>query len=302
MTITTPKPAGAELPVRFVSAVERQTWLDKPSKQFAKGMQIFFERLPDSGRPVQDALHGTWLGHALHPVLVTVPLGAWTLAAILDFVEAIGRRGYRKGADAAVGVGLAASVGAAASGIVDWQHLTGKTRRIGAAHGVWNVAVAGIYLLSWLLRRSRQRAAGRLLGWLGLAASLGSAYLGGHLVSKQIGVDRTADLKLPRDFVTVLALEDLPDQQLRRADARGIPVLLFRRGGIITAMVERCAHLGGPLSEGKVEGEGVVCPWHGSKFSLEDGRVLNGPSAFPQPCFETRVLNGQIQVRAAQHS
>ena len=302
MTITTPKSARTELPVRFVSAVERQTWLDAPADQFQEGVQGLFERLPDEGRAVQDVLNGTWLGHALHPVLVTVPLGAWTLAAILDFFEATGQRGYRKGADAAVGVGLAASLGAAASGVADWQHLTGKTRRVGAAHGAWNVAVAGIYLLSWLLRRSRQRAAGRLLGWLGLAASLGSAYLGGHLVSKQIGVDRTADLKLPRDFVNAMPLEDLPEGQLRRAEVKGVPVLLFRRGERISALVERCAHLGGPLSEGKVEGEGVVCPWHGSKFSLEDGRVLNGPSAFPQPCFETRVLNGQIQVRAAHRS
>jgi nitrite reductase/ring-hydroxylating ferredoxin subunit/uncharacterized membrane protein len=302
MTLSTSPKPDPELPAQFVAAVERQKWLDEPAQQVQDGMQRFFEKLPDHGRPVQDALHGTWLGHALHPVMVTIPLGAWTLAAIFDFFEASGKRGYRKGADAAVAIGLASAVGAAASGVVDWQHLTGKTRRVGAAHGLWNVAVAGVYLLSLLLRRSRQRAAGRMLGWLGLAASIGSAYLGGHLVSKQVGVDRTADLKLPRDFVSVLAFDELPEGTLKRADAKGVPVLLFRRGDKVSALVERCAHLGGPLSEGTVEGDAVICPWHQSRFSLEDGRVLNGPSAFPQPCFETRVSNGQIQVRASRTS
>jgi nitrite reductase/ring-hydroxylating ferredoxin subunit len=73
--------------------------------------------------------------------------------------------------------------------------------------------------------------------------------------------------------------------------------VLVRRGDRIHALVESCAHLGGPLSEGSVEGGAIRCPWHGSLFALEDGRVLEGPSSFPQPCFEVRVREGQIEVR-----
>jgi nitrite reductase/ring-hydroxylating ferredoxin subunit len=80
----------------------------------------------------------------------------------------------------------------------------------------------------------------------------------------------------------------------------GVPVLLVRRGGEIHALAHTCSHLGGPLSKGKLEGEIVQCPWHGSRFSIKDGSVVDGPATFPQPCFETRVRDGQIEVRSTR--
>jgi len=75
------------------------------------------------------------------------------------------------------------------------------------------------------------------------------------------------------------------------------PILLVRLGKKIHALAETCAHLGGPLSEGKLEGESVICPWHASQFELANGAVVTGPSAFPQPCLDARVRDGQIEVR-----
>jgi nitrite reductase/ring-hydroxylating ferredoxin subunit len=128
-----------------------------------------------------------------------------------------------------------------------------------------------------------------------------SAYLGGHLVfNEQIGVDHTADQRPPQTFVPVLREADLPDNQARRVLAQGMPVLLLRRGERIYAIAETCSHLGGPLAEGEIEGLSVVCPWHGSRFALDSGRVLRGPSTYSQPCFEARIWQGQIEVRAAR--
>ncbi|HXV79151.1 MAG TPA: Rieske 2Fe-2S domain-containing protein, partial [Candidatus Binatia bacterium] len=95
----------------------------------------------------------------------------------------------------------------------------------------------------------------------------------------------------------VLAETQLPENELKRVTANGMPVLLLRRGKQIYAIAETCAHLGGPLSEGKLEDTSVRCPWHGSCFSLEDGRVLEGPSVHAQPVLEVRRHNGQIEVR-----
>jgi nitrite reductase/ring-hydroxylating ferredoxin subunit len=77
-----------------------------------------------------------------------------------------------------------------------------------------------------------------------------------------------------------------------------VAVLLLRRGGEIHAIANTCAHLGGPLCEGKLEGDVVECPWHGSRFSLHDGQVVDGPATQPQPLFETRVREGWVEVRA----
>jgi nitrite reductase/ring-hydroxylating ferredoxin subunit len=54
-------------------------------------------------------------------------------------------------------------------------------------------------------------------------------------------------------------------------------------------MAETCAHVGAPLAEVALIDGSARCPWHGSRYALEDGRVLDGPSAFPSPCFETRL-------------
>jgi nitrite reductase/ring-hydroxylating ferredoxin subunit len=135
---------------------------------------------------------------------------------------------------------------------------------------------------------------------LGLIVSSAAAYLGGHLVYKEkLGVDHTGGYSPPEDFVAVLPEAELPENQLRRVDANGMPVLLVRRGERIYAIAETCAHLGGPLSEGNVEDASVRCPWHGSRYSLEDGRVLEGPSVHAQPVLAVRVRDGQIEVRAS---
>jgi nitrite reductase/ring-hydroxylating ferredoxin subunit len=74
--------------------------------------------------------------------------------------------------------------------------------------------------------------------------------------------------------------------------------MLVRAGGRIHALANTCSHLGGPLCEGTLHEGGVVCPWHGSRFDLETGEVLDGPAVFPAPRFETRVRDGRIELRA----
>jgi nitrite reductase/ring-hydroxylating ferredoxin subunit len=94
----------------------------------------------------------------------------------------------------------------------------------------------------------------------------------------------------------------MPEPQLQeskptRAEHNGVPILLVRKGLRIFAMAETCSHFSGPLSEGKLIGDTIVCPYHDSRFALEDGRVINGPAVHPQPCLEVRISGGQIEVR-----
>src|ERR1700740_478006 len=126
-----------------------------------------------------------------------------------------------------------------------------------------------------------------------------SAYLGGHLVfGEQIGVDHTAtaDNKKPEAFVPVLAESALAPDTPTRVPAEGVAILLVKRNGQIFAITEPCPHLGGPLSEGKLVGDAIQCPWHQSELALADGHVVNGPTTFPARCFEVRVREGKIEV------
>jgi nitrite reductase/ring-hydroxylating ferredoxin subunit len=97
--------------------------------------------------------------------------------------------------------------------------------------------------------------------------------------------------------VAVLGESDLAESTARRVHARGVALVLVRRAGRVYALADECAHLGGPLSEGSLEDVSIRCPWHGSRFALEDGAVLEGPATFTQPCFEVRSRGGQIEVR-----
>jgi nitrite reductase/ring-hydroxylating ferredoxin subunit/uncharacterized membrane protein len=281
-----------------VEVARRQDWLEP----IADRLQPAIAGALDGpiGPNIANILHGTWLGHPLHVVLTDVPLGSWSAAGVFDLLETItGSRALRRGADAAVALGLVGAAGTAITGMADWSKIGGgEPRRIGLAHGLLNATATACYITSLTLRRSHSRRAGRQFAFLGLIVSSVAAYLGGHLVYKEkLGVDHTADHAPPDDFVPVLAEAELPENQLKRVRADGMPVLLVRRGERIYAIAETCAHLGGPLSEGKLENTSVRCPWHGSCFSLEDGRVLQGPSVHAQPALEVRTRDGQIEVR-----
>ncbi len=74
-------------------------------------------------------------------------------------------------------------------------------------------------------------------------------------------------------------------------------MLVVKHGGRIFVMAEKCSHLGGPLAEGEFDGETITCPWHQSKFAIEDGRILVGPATYAQPCFQVRLRDGQVEVK-----
>jgi nitrite reductase/ring-hydroxylating ferredoxin subunit/uncharacterized membrane protein len=284
-----------------INAIAKQDWLEDLSGPLQAAIRNAFR--DDAGQVVKDLLHGVWLGHPLHPVLTDIPVGAWTVAMVLDALEGLsGNKGLAEGADVAVGIGLLGAVGSAVTGVTDWSESEGRGKRIGLMHGLLNAVATGLYATSYAMRKSKRRQSGVALSMLGFAISGMSAYLGGHLVfGEQLGVDHTAtpNATEPQDYTAVMASAALPEGTPARVEVKGVGVLLVRRGEQIFAITETCSHLGGPLSEGKLEGNVIQCPWHGSRFHLEDGTVDRGPATFPARCFDVRVQNGQIEVRAA---
>lgn len=255
------------------------------------------------GSPVaqqlRNFLNGTWLGEPLHVALTDVPIGAWTAAMFFDAISLVGPvRKASWAADTSIAIGLVGAAGAAVTGATDWSDVDPPARRTGLIHATLNISATTLFATSLVLRKKNSRRAGRITAALGYAIASYSAHLGGRMVYEyRVGVDRTAGQPLPENFVPVMADSDLPDNKPTRAVHNNVPVLLVRRGGRLFAMAETCSHFSGPLSEGKLEGDSIVCPWHNSTFALEDGRVLNGPAVHPQPCLEARVRDGKIEVR-----
>ncbi len=278
--------------------ISRQDWLKPVEKTLTLLARATLERPSSFAQKVRNFLHGTWLGHPLHPAITDVPLGAWTAATIFDIYEAsTGDDALAAGADTAVKVGLIGAGCAAVAGFTDWHFTYEKPRRVGALHALINVAATACYLGSWWQRRQGDRRAGLTSGFVGYGLSILGAYLGGHLVfNERIGVNHAPE-ELPTKFTAVMAEKDLTEGKMHKAEVDGVPIFLVRKEDHIFAMAEKCSHLGGPLSEGKFDGETVECPWHYSKFAIEDGRIIAGPAAYRQPCFEVRVRAGKIEVR-----
>jgi nitrite reductase/ring-hydroxylating ferredoxin subunit/uncharacterized membrane protein len=281
-----------------VEVIERQDWLEPVENGLQRTVAAAYESAGPAGRTIRNFLHGVWLGHPLHPALTDVPLGSWSATLVLDMLEASGARDCAKGADVSLKVGLAGAVAAALAGLTDWQATDGAARRLGVTHGLLNLTVTTLYAASLWQRNRRNRETGRLLAYAGFAISSVSAWLGGNLVyGKRIGVNHATGEGLPAEWTPVLDTADLREGEPRRAEVNGAKILLLRRGGEIYAIEEICSHLGGPLAEGKLEGDIIECPWHGSQFCVRDGSVVNGPATRPQPTLETRLREGRIEVR-----
>ena len=278
-----------------LARIENFNGIDTLAKPLAHAVHESLEQV----EPLKTALNGSWLGHPLHPVLTDIPVGAWTAAMVMDAsVATRGDAGYEKATETAIAVGLAGAAGAAITGLTDWSDTDGGSRRLGLVHGLLNLTATSFYVASLLARRRGQQATGRSYSAVGYALMLAGAYLGGSLVFKeQIGVNRAANIELPDAFTRVARFDELVEAQPNAAQFKDTPIVLVRRGNNAFALAARCAHAGGPLAEGTVEGDTIKCPWHGSTYDIATGSVVTGPSAYEQPCLQTRVVDGWVEVR-----
>jgi len=275
----------------------QQSWLDPLAEKLQQGLSTALEQGGPTAQRVKDALNGTWLGHPLHSVLTDLPIGAWSTGLVFDLI------GEERGADLALILGVVAAVPTAAAGLADWHDQNDRPRRFGLVHAILNSAALLCFIGSIIARRVGHRTVGKALSMGGFTLTCASAYIGGELVYSQgAGVDRNAWEPEPEDYQIAARSTDLQEGKLTPGSievaGQKLPLVLLRKGQQILALGGVCAHAGGPLAEGElVDGTCVACPWHGSTFDLQTGEVIHGPSAYPQPAYDAREHNGQIEVR-----
>ncbi len=79
-------------------------------------------------------------------------------------------------------------------------------------------------------------------------------------------------------------------------EAAGQSIAIFNLGGTYHAIENTCPHRGGPLAEGMLAGEEVICPWHGSRFNVKTGAVLMPPARQGVKSFPVRVTGDDVEV------
>lgn len=273
---------------------------DQPALQeLANVVQPAIKRALSSPRSLKNFLHGVWVGHPLHPVLTDLPIGAWTMACVFDALYSLDKReDTARAADICINTGIIGALGAALTGLADWSETHGRPARVGVVHATSNSIALSLYTASFFLRK-RNRGAGMFASLAGYAFATIGAGLGGHLVfGENQGVNHAVAEDLPTEWIRLLPMDELMDGKPHRAKLKERDIVLVRHGGKLYALLDSCAHLGGPLHKGTVDDCSITCPWHASRFSLTDGRVLDGPATSNQPTFETRIVDGYVEVRA----
>ena len=163
------------------------------------------------------------LGHPIHPMLIVFPLGLLATAVVFDIV------GLSKGDSSWFGIsfwmiaaGIIGGLLAAVFGLIDWWAIPSGTRAkaIGLWHGVGNVVVVLLFIVSWLIRRPDPANPGSTafaLSFIAVVLTLVTAWLGGELVDRLgVGVDRGAHLDAPSSLSGRPATEQAQKRDSRR--------------------------------------------------------------------------------------
>jgi nitrite reductase/ring-hydroxylating ferredoxin subunit/uncharacterized membrane protein len=277
-----------------------QRWLDPTGAWIQKLVTAIFSGLGGGGRALKGILNGTWLGHQLHPLITDVPLGAWTVAVLFDLAAIIVRPTHTVEVAAfwIILVGWVAALGAFLTGWTEFADTADRETRYGVAHGLLNTVAIVLYGLSLVIRLTGPQGLAVGLALAGYVVVISAAYLGGELVFN-IGyaINHHAFQSPPTDWAPALPVAQLAEGKLTQAWVQGVNVLLYRHGSTISAISATCSHAGGPLAEGTVLGNAVICPWHASRFDLVTGAVRGSPATINAVRYDVRIQNGRIEVK-----
>jgi 3-phenylpropionate/trans-cinnamate dioxygenase ferredoxin subunit len=105
------------------------------------------------------------------------------------------------------------------------------------------------------------------------------------------------DITVP-EFVFAAKVDEVREGEILAMNIDDTPLALTRVQDRIVAFGDVCTHDDGPLAEGNVDGDCVVCPRHGARFNLFTGRPTF-PAPYPIPIYETRIDGDEILVKLA---
>ena len=98
------------------------------------------------------------------------------------------------------------------------------------------------------------------------------------------------------ELITVAKTSELAPGQAKTVQVQGQTIALFNIGGTYYAIEDTCTHVGGPLSEGTMDGTTVTCPWHGAQFDVTSGKVLSPPAAESVKNYKVSVQGDEIKL------
>lgn len=96
--------------------------------------------------------------------------------------------------------------------------------------------------------------------------------------------------------VKLCKIGSVPVGEPKQFNVGELEVLVINLNGEFSCLAARCTHAGAPLAEGKLMGDVLVCPWHGSNFRVMNGAVLKGPAEKPLKMYQNTVKGDYLFI------
>lgn len=250
--------------------------------------------------------------HPIHPMLVAFPVGLWITSFIFDLIGAGSHeQQYFATGFYLVIAGCIGAVLAAVPGLMDLLSVIpprSSAKKRGYIHGSLNtLALVDFIAVAAIRAGPESNATGLtlLLSFIGVVLLGFSGWLGGTLVYRnQIGVDhryagagKMKQRTLESFDRPVCNTGELAEGQMMLAIINGQRIVVGRCSEGMLAFADHCTHRGGSLSDGALVGCIVQCPWHGSQFDVETGRVVAGPAQAKIQTYAVEIRGGEVYVK-----
>jgi 3-phenylpropionate/trans-cinnamate dioxygenase ferredoxin subunit len=98
------------------------------------------------------------------------------------------------------------------------------------------------------------------------------------------------------DFVELVPADQLPVGERLFVEVGGKSIVVFNLAGKLYAIGDVCSHDNGPVGDGEIEGNEIICPRHGARFDIRTGKVTSLPALADIPAYPVRVVDGTIQI------
>lgn len=97
-------------------------------------------------------------------------------------------------------------------------------------------------------------------------------------------------------YVEVADGSDIPPGERIIVEIGDLVIVVFNVGGRFYAIGDVCTHDGGPLGDGELEDHEIICPRHGARFDIRNGRAVRFPAVTPTSSHPVRVVNGRVEI------
>jgi 3-phenylpropionate/trans-cinnamate dioxygenase ferredoxin subunit len=97
-------------------------------------------------------------------------------------------------------------------------------------------------------------------------------------------------------YIQITSVQEFPDGERLFFEIDGLPIVLYSLNGKYFATGDECSHDGGPIGDGEIDGNEIVCPRHGARFDVRTGKVTGMPAVADIPSYPIRVVDGKIEI------